>query len=159
AHGEILARRTLSRYTPLALSSTPATPSALGRSPIDTYAMPSRMIRLTFHNAVTSEISEAFSALESASVEMVCDTPKTAHHVKNPGRIAGQPRTRQVPSANGRRNVNRPHTLMYSSSACPSRFIAVLRRTWKSAAASASRSHMVVSGRVQARAEIGRAHV
>src|SRR5213593_2649710 len=65
--------------------------------------MPSRMIRLTFHNAVTSEISDVFSALESASVEMVCETPKTAHHVKNPGRIAGQPPSRRVPRTSGRR--------------------------------------------------------
>src|SRR2546422_4474625 len=65
--------------------------------------MPSSTSRLTFHSAVTSEMSEAFRALESASVDSVWLTPKSRHQPQNPGWIAGKPRTTQVSSANGRR--------------------------------------------------------
>src|SRR3989441_9093912 len=127
---------------PPAERSTPATPSALGRSPIVAHAIPSRIRRLTFQSAVTSEMSASLSALESASVESVGQTPNARHQVKNPGCRAGQLVRNAVARANGRRKVKRPQTLMYSSRAWPRRFMAVLRSTWNSAAASARASHM-----------------
>src|SRR3989454_5333139 len=104
--------------------------------------MPSRIRRLTFQSAVTSEISASLSALESASVESVWQTPNARHQAKNPGWSAGQLVRTAVASAHGRRKAKRPQTLMYSSSAWPRRFMAVLRSTWNSAAASARASHM-----------------
>src|SRR2546426_4449893 len=127
---------------PPAERSTPATPSALGRSPIVAHAIPSRIRRLTFQSAVTSEMSASLSALESASVESVWQTPNARHQVKNPGCRAGQLVRNAVARANGRRKVNRPQPLMYSSRAWPRRFMAVLRSTWNSAAASARAGHM-----------------
>ena len=119
------------------------TPDALGRSPIVTHATASSTTRLTFHSAVTSEISESLSAFDRASVDSVWQTPNTAHQATKPGLSTGKPPSRQPPSANGSRKVKRPQTLMYSSSACPRRFMAVLRSTWNSAAAIARTSHMV----------------
>src|SRR3989441_12349271 len=87
-------------------------------------------------------MSASLSALESASVESVWQTPNARHQVKNPGWSAGQLVRNAVARANGRRKVKRPQTLMYSSSAWPRRFMAVLRSTWNSAAASARASHM-----------------
>src|SRR2546427_4474171 len=87
-------------------------------------------------------MSASLSALESASVESVWQTPNARHQVKNPGWSAGQLVRNAVASANGRRKVKRPQTLMYSSRAWPRRFMAVLRSTWNSAAASARASHM-----------------
>src|ERR671937_1138560 len=107
--------------------------------------MPSSTSRLTFQSAVTSEICESLSALDSASVEMVCETPKSTHQSRNPGFRTGHPLARQKSSAKGRRNVNRPQTLMYSSRAWPRRFMAVLRRTLKSAEASARITHTAAS--------------
>src|ERR1051325_70517 len=43
-------------------------------------------------------------------------------------------------------NVNRPHTLIVSSSACPRRFITMLRSTWNSALPRARTSHPTRSG-------------
>src|SRR3989454_2351306 len=104
--------------------------------------MPSRIRRLTFQSAVTSEISASLSALESASVESVWQMPNARHQAKNSGWSAGQLVRNAVARANGRRKVKRPQTLMYSSRAWPRRFMAVLRSTWNSAAASARASHM-----------------
>src|SRR5262249_11175115 len=87
------------------------------------------------------EISVSLSALESAMVEMVWHTAKQAHASQKPGLIAGTPFHSTKAAANGSRKVKRPHTLMYSSSECPSRFITVLRSTWQSAAASPGTSH------------------
>src|SRR3989442_2168591 len=87
-------------------------------------------------------MSASLSALESASVESVWQTPNARHQVKNPGCRAGQLVRNAVARANGRRKVKRPQTLMYSSRAWPRRFMAVLRSTWNSAAASARASHM-----------------
>ncbi len=101
----------------------------MGFSPIVTQAIPSRITRLTFQSAVTSEISASLSAFDSASVESVWQTPKARHQAKNPGWSAGQPVRAHVTSAKGSRTVKRPQTLMYSSSAWPSRFMAVLRST------------------------------
>src|SRR3989454_11005405 len=115
---------------------------ALGRSPIVAHAIPSRIRRLTFQSAVTSEISASLSALESASVESVWQTPNARQQAKNPGWSAGQLVRSVAARANGRRKVKRPQTLMYSSRAWPKRFMAVLRSTWNSAAASARASHM-----------------
>src|SRR3989442_7338851 len=84
-------------------------------------------------------MSASLSALESASVESVWQTPNARHQVKNPGWSAGQLVRNAVARANGRRKVKRPQTLMYSSSAWPRRFMAVLRSTWDSAAARAKR--------------------
>src|SRR5438046_5720744 len=117
-------------------------PSALGVSPIVTHAIPRRIRRLTFQSAVTSEISASLSALERASVESVWQTPKAAHQATNPGLRTGQLVRSAAAKANGRRKVKRPQTLMYSSSACPRRFMAALRSTWNSAAASARATHM-----------------
>src|SRR2546429_6214536 len=72
-------RSTLFPYTtlfrsPPAERSTPATPSALGRSPIVAHAIPSRIRRLTFQSAVTSEMSrseEHTSELQSR-LHLVC---------------------------------------------------------------------------------------
>src|SRR3989449_11122041 len=115
---------------------------ALGHSPI--VSPTARRIKsLTFQSAVTSEISDSLSAFERASVESVWQTPNTRHQPKKPGLSSGQPLTTQAMNANGRRNVKRPQTLMYSSSEWPRRFIAVLRRTWNRAAASDRRTHMV----------------
>src|SRR3989441_13299378 len=132
-------RSTLFPYTTLFRS---ATPSALGRSPIVAHAIPSRIRRLTFQSAVTSEMSASLSALESASVESVWQTPNARHQVKNPGCRAGQLVRNAVARANGRRKVKRPQTLMYSSRAWPRRFMAGVRSTWNSAAANARASHM-----------------
>src|SRR3989441_3897674 len=132
-------RSTLFPYTTLFRS---ATPSALGRSPIVAHAIPSRIRRLTFQSAVTSEMSASLSALESASVESVWQTPNARHQAKNPGWSAGQLVRSVAARANGRRKGKRPQTLMYSSRAWPNRFMAVLRRTWNSAAARARASHM-----------------
>src|SRR2546422_486262 len=115
---------------------------ALGCSPVST-PMPRRIRRLTFQSAVTSEICESLRAFESARVERVWQTPKSRHQTKKPGLSSGQPLATQAMKANGRRNVKRPQTLMYSSSEWPRRFIVVLRRTWNRAAASDRRSHMV----------------
>src|SRR2546425_509999 len=115
---------------------------ALGCSPMST-PMPRRIRRLTFQSAVTSEICESFRAFESARVESVWQTPKSRHQTKKPGLSSGQPLATQAMKANGRRNVKRPQTLMYSSSEWPRRFIVVLRRTWNRAAASDRRTHMV----------------
>src|SRR6266498_2346207 len=71
------------------------------------------------------ERGESLSALDRAMVEMIWQTTKSA--------------------AKGRRNVNRPHTAMYSSSSCPRRFITVFRSTWQSAAVSARATHMRAS--------------
>src|SRR3989454_124996 len=137
---------------------------ALGRSPIVAHAIPSRIRRLTFQSAVTSEISASLSALESASVESVWQTPNARHQAKNPGWSAGQLVRNAVARANGRRKVKRPQTLMYSSRAWPRRFMAVLRSTWNSAAASARASHMAAivsqgsggtAGWAQAKSEAG----
>src|SRR2546430_7089555 len=117
-------------------------PSALGVSPIVTHAIPRRIRRLAFQSAVTSEISASLSALERASVESVWQTPKAAHQATNPGLRTGQLVRSAAARANGRRKVKRPQTLMYSSSACPRRFMAVFRGTWNSAAAHARASHM-----------------
>src|SRR2546427_4081424 len=87
-------------------------------------------------------MSASLSALESASVESVWQTRNARHQVKNPGWSAGQLVRNAVARANGRRKVKRPQTLMYSSRAWPNRFMAVLRSTWNSAAASARASHM-----------------
>src|ERR1700736_4098429 len=56
--------------------------------------------------------------------------------------MPGTPFHSTKPAANGSRKVKRPHTLMYSSRECPSRFITVLRSTWHRAATSARTSHM-----------------
>src|SRR5689334_8496262 len=56
--------------------------------------------------------------------------------------MTGTPLQSTKPAANGSRKVKRPHTLMYSSRECPSRFITVLRSTWHSAATSARTNHM-----------------
>jgi hypothetical protein len=40
---------------------------------------------------VTSEISESFSALDSASVDSVWETPNSAHQPTKPGLIVGNP--------------------------------------------------------------------
>src|SRR4030095_1555436 len=117
----------------------------VGFSPIVTQAMPSRTSRLTFQRAVTSEICESLSALESARVDSVWQLPKTTHQPKKPGFSVGKPLSAQPSSANGSRNVKRPQTLMYSSSAWPRRFMAVWRSTWNSAAASARAIHMGAS--------------
>src|SRR5207244_10665167 len=93
--------------------------------------------------AVTSEICESFRAFERARGECVGQRPKSRHQTKKPGLSSGQPLATQAMKANGRRNVKRPQTLMYSSSEWPRRFIVVLRRTWNRAAASDRRSHMV----------------
>src|SRR5262249_53011966 len=87
------------------------------------------------------EISASLSALESAIVEMVWHTAKQAHASQKPGLIGGTPFHSTKAAANGSRKVKRPHTLMYSSSESPSRFITVLRSTWQSAATSARTSH------------------
>ncbi len=79
--------------------------------------MTTRIRRLTFQRAVTREIWESLSALERASVEMVWQRPKSKQTGTNPGLRVGKPFARAMASANGRRNVNRPHTLMYSSRA------------------------------------------
>src|SRR5262245_6593985 len=108
------ARLTLSRYTPAALTRIPAKPRALGISPRVTKASPTRTSRLTFHSAVTIEICESFSALDSAIVEIVWHTAKQAHAHTNPGRIGGTPCHSTNRAANGSRKVKRPQTLMYS---------------------------------------------
>src|SRR2546425_1456437 len=109
-------------------------------------------------------MSASLSALESASVESVGQTPNARHQVKNPGWSAGQLVRNAVARANGRRKVKRPQTLMYSSSAWPRRFMAVLRSTWNSAAASARGSQMAAivsqgsggtAGWAQAKSEAG----
>src|SRR3989441_8982028 len=126
---------------------------ALGHSPIVSPTA-RRIKRLTFQSAVTSEISDSLSAFERASVESVWQTPNTRHQPKKPGLSSGQPLTTQAMNANGRRNVKRPQTLMYSSSAWPRRFIVVLRSTWNSAAARARTSHMAT---ILSRAQSNRA--
>src|SRR2546426_1425796 len=85
-------------------------------------------------------MSASLSALESASVESVWQMPNARHQAKNPGWSAGQLVRSVVARANGRRKVKRPQTLMYSSRAWPRRFMAVLRSTWNSAAATARAS-------------------
>src|SRR2546422_1192901 len=109
-------------------------------------------------------MSASLSALESASVESVWQTPNARHQVKNPGWSAGQLVRNAVARANGRRKVKRPQTLMYSSRAWPRRFMAVLRSTWNSAAPRARASHMAAivsqgsggsAGGAQARGEGG----
>ena len=89
------------------------------------------------------EIAPSLRALDRARVEMVWHAPKARHQAKNPGWSAGQPPTRHAASAKGSRKLKRPQTLMYSSRAWPRRFMAVLRRTWNSAAARARAIHMV----------------
>jgi len=78
---------------------------------------------------VTSEIADSLSAFERARVESVWQTPNARHQAKKPGLSSGQPLSTQATKANGRRKVKRPQTLMYSSSACPRRFMTVLRST------------------------------
>ncbi|PYN13486.1 MAG: hypothetical protein DME05_18510 [Candidatus Rokuibacteriota bacterium] len=91
---------------------------------------------------MTSEISESLSAFESARVDAVWHAPKARHHGTKLGAKVGQPLHRQATKANGRRKVKRPQTLMYSSSAWPKRFIAVLRSAWNNAAARDRTIHM-----------------
>src|SRR5262249_15358405 len=88
------------------------------------------------------EIDESLSALDSAITEMIWQTAKRRHTQMKPGLMTGTPCQRTKRAAEGRRNVKRPHTAMYSSSSWPRRFITVLRITWHSAAVSARTSHM-----------------
>ena len=103
------------------------------------------MSRLTFQSAVTMEMGESLSALDSAMVEMIWHTAKSRQAQTKPGLIAGAPCQRTKSAANGSRKVKRPHTAMYSSSSWPRRFITVFRSTWQSAAVSARASHMRAS--------------
>ena len=103
------------------------------------------MSRLTFQSAVTMEMGESLSALDSAMVEMIWHTAKRRQAQTKPGLIVGAPCQRTKSAANGSRKVKRPHTAMYSSSSWPRRFITVFRSTWQSAAVRARASHMRAS--------------
>src|SRR5262249_22572811 len=142
AHQEMWERWTLSRQTPLMLMRMPATPRALGFSLRVTYPRTTRTSKLTFQRAVTMEMGESLSALDSAITEMIWQTANMRHHQTRPGWRRGTPCQRTKRTAKGRRNVKRPHTAMYSSSSWPRRFITALRITWHSAAVSARACHM-----------------
>src|SRR5678816_3732787 len=103
------------------------------------------MSRLAFQSAVTMEMGESLSALDSAMVEMIWHAAKRRHAQTKPGLIAGAPCQRTKSAANGSRKVKRPHTAMYSSSSWARRFITVFRSTWQRAAVSARASHMPAS--------------
>src|SRR5215510_4930560 len=124
------------------LMRMPATPRALGFSLRVTYPRTTRTSKLTFQRAVTMEMGESLSALDSAITEMIWQTAKRKHTQTKPGLTTGTPCQRTKRAAKGRRNVKRPHTAMYSSSSWPRRFITVLRSTWHSAAVSARTCHM-----------------
>src|SRR5262245_40347261 len=120
----------------------PVTPRTLGVSLSVKYPSTTSPSRLTFHRAVTMEISASLSALESDMVEMIWHTAKLTQAGTNAGLMGGTPFHRTKSAAKGSRKVKRPHTLMYSSSEWPRRFITVLRSTWQSAATSARTNHM-----------------
>src|SRR5258705_9856735 len=88
------------------------------------------------------EMDESLSALDRAMVEMIWDTAKRRHAHTKPGLMTGTPCQATKRAAKGRRNGNRPHTAMYSSSSCPKRFITVFRNTWQSAPVGPRASHI-----------------
>src|SRR5215472_13466078 len=124
------------------LMRMPAIPRTLGFSLRVTQPSTTRTSRLTFQSAVTMEMGESLSALDSAITEMIWQTAKRRHAQTKPGLMTGTPCQRTKSTAKGRRNVKRPHTAMYSSSSWPRRFITALRITWHSAAVSARACHM-----------------
>src|SRR5215831_3263573 len=124
------------------LMRMPAIPRTLGFSLRVTQPSTTRTSRLTFQSAVTMEMGESLSALDSAITEMIWQTAKRKHTQTKPGLTTGTPCQRTKSAAKGRRNVKRPHTAMYSSSSWPRRFITVFRSTWHSAAVSARTCHM-----------------
>ena len=73
-------------------------------------------------------------------------TPKATTQGQKPSFKTGIPCQADASATNGSRKVNRPHTLMMSSSSCPRCFMEMFRSTWNSAARSASRNHMGRTG-------------
>ena len=73
-------------------------------------------------------------------------TPKPMTQGQNPAFNSGIPYQAEARATNGSRNVNRPQTLMMSSSSCPRCFMEMFRSTWNRADKSANTNHMSRTG-------------